>query len=1237
MSSPQTPERSLPSVQKLLIKREATGRTRVVRRGDRTNTCCSERRQDGHVLFGEETGRTDMCCSERRQDGHVLFGEETGQTRVVRRGDRTNTLHVLFGEETGRTCVVRRGDRTDTCCSERRQDGHVLFGEETGRTCCSERRQDGHVVRRGDRTDMCCSERRQDGHVLFGERLSSPSRSFPKVAFTNWLPLRRSSHFGATKLDRHQRRSRWVGVPQGKTKRKVRMSKGRRKREVRKSKGRRKRDVRKSKGRRKREVRKSKGRRKREVHMSKGRRKREVRKSKGRRKREVHMSKGRRKREVHMSKGRRKRETSQMRVTAGYLSPVSPPMALQYRGCGKSGAFISIAHEWLTRITHAAEIPQEAVDDLVQEWAHFRWGVFEESGCHSDPRYLPYFYKYEPEIKRHTLELNTCSRRKIPGLFRDFEMVPCDPGVSDTCSWVSNERPEVIQSRFTCRSLFDTDGTSRTRNAFATTPQQVMCNLRKSLAIIGRHADQIDRPRERVPFEEPKFQVVSRQESIYILMIDISIFFAAQKKSSSGLDVAGELCTALQSMLATKPPNTYLEIHFFGTLVVHFPQTEFYPCKFEQVFEMTGFGRCIGCALNTVVQRSHAFRGNAAVILLTAGAEKNDIDKYTPEQIQQAGIKWTSVEDFSANQTLLPPRFLGLTISPEGVPDVMRIAKFWQGEFRLLSLNHGPGFVETVLNDIFKYDDLVHQPFRELLLYEPDQNFGRIKSSEFVVERGTQDITIQHITFFEDTMEITPEEIPVIELIDPKGNTTYPYSALELVLYNGVRYGYFIPKPAHGRWKLKARMNSLARTSLLVQSHQLESPVTVQAWTENDIPGLIKIMALILYSHHPLRDVSVQAILMHESGQQFDVVLKDDGYGADITPGDGVYSSQVLNSNIHPGNYTIIINVDNPPNTGAYIQLYTNGPRSMGALGHGCAVASGFQKEIVPQFTRTYVQGDLTVVQLQNPTPDIEGIWTLMLGRQDVQDDYTVELKWSLDDIQNFVVKELQVHCANDMYSLQEIMRGGNPDKKSTAVIPVPNPQTTNAVTFSFKKPSPTGVRYCALKIDGQSGMSNPVAISYDVSKPSKFVPTTTTRRPPPPPIAPRRPQEKERGFMTRGYTDYNINIVSIMLGLTGGLLVCAIPMIIMVAIQWRSSGNKEPMTMDDMQHQSYPMDMTAQQVYTVPPGIMAEPGDEDFSGNDGRHKKKRRKHKRRHHRSSRRHSSYAGEDEENMAAAPVV
>ncbi|CAG0891661.1 unnamed protein product [Cyprideis torosa] len=51
----------------------------------------------------------------------------------------------------------------------------------------------------------------------------------------------------------------------------------------------------------------------------------------------------------------------------------------------------------------------------------------------------------------------------------------------------------------------------------------------------------------------------------------------------------------------------------------------------------------------------------------------------------------------------------------------------------------------------------------------------------------------------------------------------------------------------------------------------------------------------------------------------------------------------------------------------------------------------------------------------------------------------------------------------------------------------------------------------------------------------------------------------------------------------------------------------------------------------------MAEPGDEDFSGNDGRHKKKRRKHKRRHHRSSRRHSSYAGEDEENMAAAPVV
>ena len=207
------------------------------------------------------------------------------------------------------------------------------------------------------------------------------------------------------------------------------------------------------------------------------------------------------------------------------------PFTQQSRGCGQSGDFIHIPHGFLSNLNTTWNTWGNPAKALVQEWAKFRYGVFDEFGFADDPLY-PNFYKVGGQI----VPTGT-SNVPVAGSWRDEDgSEGCDPETGRCFfqpSIETNDRvtcslgylaflPNVTRW---CEAKEALGGSSG--RALAPTKHNVLCQGHSALDVILSSDDLISRsPQNEVFVRDAKVttvvNVVREPQPQYVLVMEAS-------------------------------------------------------------------------------------------------------------------------------------------------------------------------------------------------------------------------------------------------------------------------------------------------------------------------------------------------------------------------------------------------------------------------------------------------------------------------------------------------------------------------------------------------------------------------------------------------------------------------------------------------------------------------------------------------------------------------------------------
>ncbi|XP_076304351.1 calcium-activated chloride channel regulator 1-like isoform X2 [Tachypleus tridentatus] len=207
------------------------------------------------------------------------------------------------------------------------------------------------------------------------------------------------------------------------------------------------------------------------------------------------------------------------------------PYTLQPGGCGEPGQYIHLTPTFVKELhTKTLEKYGNAERHLVHEWAHLRYGVFDEYGLPGDPNY-PAFYQENDKI------VPTSCKQGITGWIESSGGGPCsitiDGTVNEDCRFIpdlSNEdaKASVMYLPYIPSITGFCDHTdNQLHNALAPTKHNNLCHNQPTWTVINKHPDFSRRFKRSVGFTstKPKFRIVQSQpgsEGRYVLVLDVS-------------------------------------------------------------------------------------------------------------------------------------------------------------------------------------------------------------------------------------------------------------------------------------------------------------------------------------------------------------------------------------------------------------------------------------------------------------------------------------------------------------------------------------------------------------------------------------------------------------------------------------------------------------------------------------------------------------------------------------------
>ncbi|XP_004582137.2 calcium-activated chloride channel regulator 2 [Ochotona princeps] len=574
------------------------------------------------------------------------------------------------------------------------------------------------------------------------------------------------------------------------------------------------------------------------------------------------------------------------------------PFALQHRGCGQEGKYIHFTPAFLLSEKLTAGYGSRG-RVFVHEWAHLRWGVFDE--YNNDK---PFYINGQNQIK-----VTRCSS-DITGIFV-CEKGPCPQEnciisklFKEGCVFVYNSTQNATASIMfmqSVSSVVEFCNTS-THNQEAPNRQNQICSLASAWDIITASADFNHstplRGTELPP--PPTFSVVQAGDKVVCLVLDVSIKMAEA-------DRLLRLQQAAEFYLMQ-----IVEIHTF-VVIASFSSKGEIRLPLQQISSQDDRKRLVS-SLPTAVAAE-------AEISICSGLTKayEEVEKLNGKASGSVIILVTSGEDEHIGSCLLSVLSSGSTVHS--------ITLGSSAARNLEGLAHRTGGLNFFVPDQSNSNSMIDafgrissgtgDVFQQSIQIESTSEI--VKPHHHLKNSLTVDNSVGNETVFFVTWQTSGA--PEIELCDPVGRKYHTnhfiinpvFQTASLRIPGTAEPGpwtYTLNNTHHSPQALKMTVASRASTSAV-------PPAIVEAFVDRDdthFPDPVMIYAIVRKGFYPILNATVIATVEPETGQPVTLKLLDNGAGADIIKNDGIYSRYFFSFAVN-GSYSVKVHVSHSPST----------------------------------------------------------------------------------------------------------------------------------------------------------------------------------------------------------------------------------------------------------------------------------------------------------------------------------
>ncbi|XP_070605135.1 calcium-activated chloride channel regulator 4 [Erythrolamprus reginae] len=568
------------------------------------------------------------------------------------------------------------------------------------------------------------------------------------------------------------------------------------------------------------------------------------------------------------------------------------PYTLQFGGCGIPGRYIHFTPTFLTNENlHNVYGPRGRV--FVHEWAHLRWGVFDEYNYDA-----PFYVNKEKKV-----EATRCSASVTgiyifptgPGQHRDCAFLEGTQKYEPGCQFVADKSQNTPVSMMYMQSLpsVTTFCNKSNHNIEAPNLQNKFCNYRSTWEVIMNSTDFKSSSIMNTSPPEPIFTLMQTRDRVVCLVLDVS-------GSMGDYDRIGRLNQAAKLfLLQIIEIGSWVGIvtfHSSATITSYLQQIDSDDVrqslvKYLPISANGGTNICAGVRQGFQVIRSRdGSTEGGEIVLLTDGEDSGMRSCFT--EIERSG---------SIIHTI--------ALGPNAADELKNLSIMTGGlQFAAFDKLDPNGLMDVFSGISSESGNIYHQAIQ---LESKSQS---VNAGNFLNGIVSIDHTVGNDTFFVITWSETYSK-PGILLTDPKGKTYNPNDFIvdntnlktARLKINGTA--------ETGDWSYTlynthstAQMLSITVTSRAASL--TEPPVTVKSYLSSDtntFPNPIIIYAEVSQDLLPVIGATVTATIESNSASE-NLELLDTGSGADIIKNDGIYS-RYFTSFKEDGRYSIKVHV----------------------------------------------------------------------------------------------------------------------------------------------------------------------------------------------------------------------------------------------------------------------------------------------------------------------------------------
>ncbi|XP_065410258.1 calcium-activated chloride channel regulator 1-like [Chrysemys picta bellii] len=570
-------------------------------------------------------------------------------------------------------------------------------------------------------------------------------------------------------------------------------------------------------------------------------------------------------------------------VANPYLKYGDDPYTLQYGGCGEKGRYIHFTPDFLLN-DNLYNIYGSRAKVFVHEWAHLRWGVFDEYN-NDAPFYVSVNSgKASVEATRCSADItgkyivqsctgNNCMTRECD---YDQQTKLYEAG----CKFVPEKTQNVPASIMYMQSLPSVVEfcDQSTHNEKATNLQNKMCNYHSTWEVIMNSTDFSNTSpiNSASPPFETSFSLLQTKDRAVCLVLDVS-------GSMAGYNRIKHLYQAAEIFL--------LQIIEMGSWVgiVTFESTAQITSNLRQIVSENvrqdlikylpksaggGTNICAGVRKGfEVIKQKYSNLDGSEIVLLTDG-EDSDMSICLKEVEDSGSIIHT------------------IALGPSAAPELEQFSDMTGGlKFYATDTVDSNGLIDAFSGISSGSGNISEQSI------QLESTAQSVAVKQWMNGTVTVDSTVGKDTFFVVTWDRSTSP-PDISLRDPKGKE-YRTSNFTVSDLNLRTARLNIAGTAEvGDWLYWIQNNHTVSQviSMIVTSRPASlavPPVTVKAHMNkdtNNFPNPMVIYAEVSQGFLPVLGATVMATVEPQTGSAVELRLLDDGSGADITKNDGIYS-----------------------------------------------------------------------------------------------------------------------------------------------------------------------------------------------------------------------------------------------------------------------------------------------------------------------------------------------------------